>query len=73
MSVSKRSTIRATLYRGTTVIRASTLAGYRGTFKARFDRPAAAGDYRIAFDATALTGQRSHAEATRTMRARASR
>jgi hypothetical protein len=65
--VSKRSTIRATLWRGATAVRTVTLAGKRGTFRVRFTRPNAKGTYRISFDATALTGQRSSTEATRSL------
>ena len=65
VDVSKRSTVRATLWRGTTAVRSVTLAAKRGTLRVRFTRPAAAGSYRVTFDATALTGQRSATEATR--------
>ncbi len=68
--LSKRSTIRATLYRDDVAVDGATLAGRRGTFKVRFDRPAEAGEYRIVFGATALTGQRSATEATRELRKR---
>jgi hypothetical protein len=68
--VSKRSTIRATLYRDGDAIDAATLAARRGTFRATFDRPREAGVYRIVFAATALTGQRSATEVSREMRAR---
>jgi hypothetical protein len=68
--VSKRSTIRATLWRGGTAIDGATLAARRGTFRVRFDRPRGAGEYRIKFEATALTGQRSETEVLRTLRKR---
>ncbi|HEX8085958.1 MAG TPA: D-glucuronyl C5-epimerase family protein [Solirubrobacteraceae bacterium] len=68
--VSKRSTIRATLYRDDTPVDAATLTAKRGTFKARFDRPREAGEYRVVFDATALTGQKSSTEAARELRRR---
>ena len=57
--VSKRSSIRVTLWDGDTAIDGVTLSARRGTFRARFTRPRAAGEYRIKFEATALTGQRS--------------
>jgi hypothetical protein len=68
--VSKRSSIRATLYRGDEVVRAATLGARRGTFRVRFERPVDAGPYRIVFAATALTGQRSATEVSREMRRR---
>ena len=68
--VSKRSTIRATLYRDDTPVDGATLGAKRGTFRARFSRPREAGDYRIVFSATALTGQKSGTEAVRTLRRR---
>jgi hypothetical protein len=68
--VSKRSTIRATLYRDGTALRSVTLGARRGTFRARFDRPREAGEYRIVFAATALTGQRSATEVARELRRR---
>jgi hypothetical protein len=70
--VSKRSTIRATLWRGDTAVDGAALGARRGTFRVRFDRPREAGDYRIVFSATALTGQRSATEALRTLRRRPS-
>lgn len=63
--VSKRSSIRATLYRDGAPVDAATLGARRGTFRARFARPRQGGDYRIVFAATALTGQRSATEALR--------
>jgi hypothetical protein len=48
-------------------LRSSTLSASRGTFRARFERPAEPGDYRVVFEATALTGQRSSTEAVRTV------
>ena len=69
--VSKRSTIRATLYRDDEPLDAATLGGRRGTFKVRFERPRKRGSYRIVFGATALTGQHSSTEAApRTLRRR---
>ena len=70
--VSKRSTIRATLWRGETAVDGATLAARRGTFRVRFTRPRDAGEYRITFAATALTGQRSSTEALTTLRKRPS-
>ena len=70
--VSKRSSIRATLWRGGTAIDGVTLGARRGTFRVRFDRPVAAAEYRIKFEATALTGQRSQTEVLRTLRKRRS-
>ena len=70
--VSKRSTIRATLWNGDTAIDGVTLGARRGTFRVRFDRPRAAGEYRIKLEATALTGQRSETEVLRTLRKRRS-
>lgn len=63
--VSKRSSIRATLYRDDVPVAAATLAARRGTFRARFTRPRAAGEYRITLTATALTGQQSATEVSR--------
>jgi hypothetical protein len=63
--VSKRSTVRATLYRDGVALNAFTLAAKRGTFRVRFTRPKGAGEYRITFGATALTGQRSATETVR--------
>jgi hypothetical protein len=71
--VSKRSTMRAVLWRGSTPVDAATLAAKRGTFSVKFTRPQPAGDYRIAFGATALTGQRSETEAFVTLRKRPKR
>ena len=68
--VSKRSTVRATLYRDDVAINAFTLAAKRGTFRVKFTRPRGGGDYRITFAATALTGQRSSTEAARTLASR---
>ncbi|HEV2812859.1 MAG TPA: D-glucuronyl C5-epimerase family protein [Solirubrobacteraceae bacterium] len=68
--VSKRSTIRATLYRDDEPVDAATLGGRRGTFRVRFERPREAGEYRIVFGATALTGQKSSTEAARELRKR---
>jgi D-glucuronyl C5-epimerase C-terminus len=68
--VSKRSSIRVTLWKGGTAIDGATLGARRGTFRARFDRPRGAGEYRIKFEATALTGQRSETEVLRTLRKR---
>ncbi len=63
--VSKRSSIRATLYRDGKAVDGATLGARRGTFRVRFERPREAGEYRIVFAATALTGQRSPTEVTR--------
>lgn len=68
--VSKRSSIRATLWKGDTAIHGVTLGARRGTFRVRFARPRAAGEYRIKLEATALTGQRSETEVLRTLRKR---
>jgi hypothetical protein len=68
--VSKRSTIRATLWRDGVAIDGATLTARRGTFRARFTRPREAAEYRIKFEATALTGQRSETEVLRTLRKR---
>ena len=65
--VSKRSSIRATLWKGDTAIDGTTLSARRGTFRVRFERPRAAGEYRIKLEATALTGQRSETEVVRTL------
>ena len=69
VDISKRSTMRVTLYRDDEVVRAFTLLGQRGTFRARFVRPRQAGEYRVRFDATALTGQRSSTEIVRELAA----
>ncbi|HEX2084135.1 MAG TPA: D-glucuronyl C5-epimerase family protein [Solirubrobacteraceae bacterium] len=63
--VSKRSSVRATLWRDDVPVRAATGAAKRGTFRVRFARPREAGEYRIVFEATALTGQRSTTEVLR--------
>ncbi|HEX8206507.1 MAG TPA: D-glucuronyl C5-epimerase family protein [Solirubrobacteraceae bacterium] len=68
--VSKRSSIRVTLWKGDTAVDGVTLSAKRGTFRARLDRPRAAGEYRLEFEATALTGQRSETEVLRTLRKR---
>jgi hypothetical protein len=65
--VSKRSSIRATLYRDAVAVDAATLRARRGTFRARFPRPREGGEYRIVFAATALTGQQSATEASRVL------
>jgi hypothetical protein len=70
--VSKRSSIRATLWKGDTALDGVTLGARRGTFRVRFDRPREAGEYRIKLEATALTGQRSETEVLRTLRKRPS-
>ncbi|HEX8119656.1 MAG TPA: D-glucuronyl C5-epimerase family protein [Solirubrobacteraceae bacterium] len=68
--LSKRSTIRATLYRDDVAVDGATLSGRRGTFRVKFGRPREAGEYKIVFGATALTGQRSAIEVVRELRKR---
>jgi hypothetical protein len=68
--VSKRSTVTATLYRGDTALRASTVAAKRGTLRVPFERPKAGGRYRVVLAARALTGQHSETEVTRSVRQR---
>jgi hypothetical protein len=70
--VSKRSSIRVTLWKGDTAVDGVTLGARRGTFRARLARPRAAGEYRIKFEATALTGQTSETEVLRRLRKRPS-
>ena len=68
--VSKRSSMRVTLYRDDEPVDATTLGARRGTFRVNFERPREAGEYKIVFSATALTGQRSATEVATTLRRR---
>ena len=68
VTVSKRSSVTATLFRGETALRTTTVsAAGRGTVRIPFERPKAGGDYRVTLSARALTGQRSETEVTRSV------